>query len=114
MGTAIDKAVDHYESLGLGHHCVEEWDNLAVYWRPLSLWEKRSIYPPDKTPDELAPADVLIRKALDRDLKPLFTVEDRERLMRKVDQWVVQRLAVLIMAPVRPDPDEQVRQAEKN
>src|SRR5215471_3381114 len=113
MGVAIDAAVAHFEAQGVRKMKVEEWGDLEVYWRPLTLFEKRKIFPAGKSVEQTVAADVLIHKALDKDGKPLFELADRERLMRQVDQAIVDRIVGRILGSATASLSDAVEDAEK-
>lgn len=112
MGTAIEAAVAHFEAQGTKSMAVPEWGGLQVYWKPLTLFEKRRIFPPGRQPEQTVSADVLIHKAMDQEGKPLFTLADREQLMRQVDQYVIDKIASKILAGA--SDRDAIEQAEKN
>ena len=97
----IDRAKAHFESLGTQSISIEEWpdDNgkpTVIYWTPINLSEKNRI--PQKTngnvlADASVLADIVIWKALDKDGKKIFTIEDKLSLMHNVDSEILSRIA---------------------
>lgn len=107
MSEILDRAKAHFTSLGRQQMDVAEW-GVTVYWTPLTLHQKRKLISPDHPPDELLPARVVIEKAQDIGGKPMFSIDDYEDLIHRVDQVVLTRLATAMMSV--PTPGE----AEKN
>ena len=78
---------------------VPEWDT-TIYAKPLTLAEKRKLYRNLGAKSEDISSmmvDALIMKAEDKDGKKVFTPDDRDRLMNKVDPDVVSAIATEIL-----------------
>ena len=78
---------------------VREWDT-TIYAKPLTLAEKRKLYRNLGAKSEDISSmmvDALIMKAEDKDGKKVFTPDDRDRLMNKVDPDVVSAIATEIL-----------------
>jgi hypothetical protein len=109
--SAIDQVTQHFDALAI--RCIEvpEWD-LEIYVKPFTLAEKSKIYKLAQDDDLALMAYVLIHKALDRQGNPLFTLEDKIKLMRHADVNVVSRLAADIM--LAPEVSEQKKPSRTN
>ena len=111
----IDRAKSHFESLGVQHIEVPEWEDehghpTVIYWNPVTLAEKKKIFHSDITGgmvinDVAVLADIVIMKSLDKDGKKLFQPEDKLPIMHKVDSDVLARTATAIMKT--PTPNDQ-------
>lgn len=104
----IDRAKAHFEKLGTQSISIEEWTDedgnpTIIYWTPITLSEKNKIA--QKTggnvlADASVLADIVIWKALDKDGKKLFTIEDKIALMHKVDSEILARIAnAMVVTP---------------
>ena len=112
----IDRAKSHFESLGVQHLEVPEWEDehgqeTVIYWNPITLSEKKKIFSKADSAGGMAfndvgiLADIVVMKSLDKDGKKLFKPEDRIAIMHKVDSDVLARIATAIMKT--PTPDDQ-------
>ena len=105
----IDSAKSHFESLGVQHIEIDEWKDEAgnpsvVYWNPITLSEKNKLFKKsDNLNDVGILADVVVMKALDKDGKKMFTLEDKLALLHKVDSDVLSRLATAMIQAITPD-----------
>ena len=105
----IDRAKSHFESLGVQHIEVEEWkdeDNnpSVIYWNPITLSEKNKLFKKsDNLNDVGILADIIVMKAIDKDGKKLFTLEDKIALMHKTDSDVLSRIATAMVQVITPD-----------
>tara|TARA_Y100001970_G_C13827694_1_gene648128 strand:- start:332 stop:673 length:342 start_codon:yes stop_codon:yes gene_type:complete len=105
----IDRAKSHFESLGVQSIEIEEWKDEAgnpsiIYWNPINLSEKNKLFKKsDNMNDVSILADILIMKAIDKDGKKLFTIEDKIPLMHKVDSDVLSRIATEMVKAINPD-----------
>ena len=105
----IDRAKSHFESLGVQSIEIEEWKDEAgnpsiIYWNPIYLSEKNKLFKKsDNMNDVSILADILIMKAIDKDGKKLFTIEDKIPLMHKVDSDVLSRIATEMVKAINPD-----------
>ena len=79
----IDRAKSHFESLGVQSMEIPEWkdeDNnpSVIYWNPITLSEKNKLFKKsDNLNDVGILADIILMKAIDKDGKKLFTLEDK-------------------------------------
>jgi hypothetical protein len=99
---AIEFAVEHFSSKGVRKIEVPEWKDadgnaLEIFVSPMTLAEKRRLYKGTKADDIGVLADVLIMKSKDSEGNKLFSLEDKETLMFKVDPDVLSRVAEEIM-----------------
>ena len=111
----IDRAKSHFESLGVQHIEVPEWEDehghsTVIYWNPITLGEKKKIFSSDISGgmvinDVGVLADIVVMKSLDKDGKKLFQLEDKIAIMHKVDSDVLAKIATAIMKT--PTPNDQ-------
>lgn len=103
----LDRAQEHFESLEGQSIEVPEWgedgEPLVVYFDPMTLREKTKLYKMAKNDDMALLAYALIFKATTSDGEKMFTIEDKVRIMNKVDPAVVARIAKRIIGA---DDDE--------
>ena len=101
MSDILDKAKEHFKSIDRKIIEVPEWGQ-TVYSKPLTLADKRILTRNTKPDDVTLFADVLILKAEDKEGKKLYSLEDKQTLMRSVDPEVVARVAqdILSVVPV--------------
>lgn len=99
--SAIDNAVKHFEEQDVRVTVVPEWGDengaLEIYSKPLTLSETAKLYKMSKEDDLVMMAYVLIFKALNSEGEKLFTIEDKQKLLNKVDRDVLVRVASEIM-----------------
>lgn len=99
----IAAARKHFEAMETRSMPVPEWtpegaaEPMRVYWQPLTLRERSTIYKHAKNDDMQALARAIIVAARDAQGDRLFTIEDLPVLMRQVDPAVVTRLASSIL-----------------
>ena len=85
--SVIDRAKSHFESLGTQSMEVPEWKDddgnpTVIYWNPITLAEKKRLFQKsDNLNDVGILADIILMKAIDKDGKKLFTLEDKLALM---------------------------------
>jgi hypothetical protein len=97
--SVIDIAKSHFENIGVQSMEVSEWKDengkpVTLYWNPITLLEKnRLLKKSDNLNDIAILADVLVMKALDKDGKKIFKLEDKQTLMEKADPNILQRIA---------------------
>ena len=78
---------------------VFEWKDengkpVTLYWNPITLLEKNRLLKKSDTLNDIAIlADVLVMKALDKDGKKVFKLEDKQTLMNSADPNILQRIA---------------------
>ena len=97
--SVIDRVKNHFETLKTITIEVPEWKT-TIYAKPLTLNEKRKLYRNlgSKGDDiSLMMVEDIILKAEDKDGKKLFTSDDRDRLLNKVDSDVVSDIASHIL-----------------
>ena len=101
MGDILEKAKEHFKAIDRKLSEVPEW-GITVYAKPLTLADKRILTRNTKPDDVTLFADVLILKAEDKEGKKLYSLEDKQTLMRSVDPEVVARVAqdILSVIPV--------------
>ena len=95
----LDQAEEQFNSIKRKTIEVPEW-NTTIYAKPLTLNEKRKLYRNlgSKNDDiSLMMVESVILKAEDKDGKKMFTVDDRDRLLNKVDPDVVSDIASHIL-----------------
>ena len=95
----LDHAEEQFSSIQRKQIDVPEW-NTTIYAKPLTLAEKRKLYRNLGAKSEDVSSmmvEALIMKAEDKDGKKLFTPDDRDRLMNKVDPDVVSAVATEIL-----------------
>ncbi len=99
---AIDRAKAHFNSLEVKKIVVPEWgdDNapLEIYAKPLTLQETSKLYRMAQEDDMAMLAYVLIYKALDSNGDQIFSLEDKQTLLTKVDRNVLIKVSNEIMA----------------
>lgn len=112
MAGVLDRAVAHYAPDAMLSTTVPEWGEggvpLVVYFHRLTLADIDRLAVDTRRG---ADARLVIRKALDAEGAPLFTVADEPKLTGKVDPWVVKRLALDIVTRSR-GPTPAARSAE--
>ena len=97
--SVIDIAKSHFDNIGVQSMEVFEWKDengkpVILYWNPITLLEKnRLLKKSDNLNDIAILADVLVMKALDKDGKKIFKLEDKQTLMEKADPNILQRIA---------------------
>ena len=107
--SVIDRAKSHFESLGTQSMEVPEWKDddgnpTVIYWNPITLAEKKRLFQKsDNLNDVGILADIILMKAIDKDGKKLFTLEDKIALMHKVDSDVLAKVATQILQTITPD-----------
>lgn len=98
---AIDRAVNHFDSIEVKKLEVEEWSDgespFVIYAKPLTLKESQSLYRLSKNDDLALLAHAIISKSLDEDGNKHFTLEDKVRLMNNVDVGILTKIGTWIM-----------------
>ena len=95
----LDQAEEQFSSIKRKTIEVPEWDT-TIYAKPLTLNEKRKLYRNLGARNDdisLMMVEAIILKAEDKDGKKLFTIDDRDRLLNKVDSDVVSDIASSIL-----------------
>ena len=107
----IDNAVSHFSGLQTRVIKVEEWGDdkgpLEIYVTTFTLHEKGRLFAKGNVSDVNALADILIMKAKDSKGDQMFTLDDKHRLVHKVDADVLSRVANEIMVPVPTNIQEE-------
>lgn len=111
--SVIDQITEHFESFGRQHIDVPEWGKpngppVAIYWRPMTIADRRKVTKRGQDPDISMFVDVLLLKALDAEGGPMFREEDRFTLMNRAESSVITRVASAILAV------PSIEDAEKN
>ena len=99
MSDILEKAKEHFKAIDRKIIDVPEW-NITVYAKPLTLADKRILTRNTKPDDVTLFADVLILKAEDKEGKKLYSLEDKQTLMKSVDPEVVARVAQEILSVI--------------
>ena len=107
---AIERAKAHFDTLDIKKIDVPEWgedgQSLLIYSKPLTLQETSKLFRMAKDDDMAMLAYVLIYKALDANGDKIFSLEDKNALLNKVDRNVLIRVANEIMAE---QPEAEVK-----
>ena len=107
--SVIDRAKSHFESLGTQSMEVPEWKDddgnpTVIYWNPITLAEKKRLFQKsDNLNDVGILADIVLMKALDKNEKKMFNLEDKIALMNNVDSDVLAKVATKIIQNISPD-----------
>ncbi len=105
----IDRAKSHFESIGIQSIEVPEWKDedgkaSVIYWNPINLYEKNKLFKKsDNLSDVSILADIVVMKALDKDGKKIFKLDDKMDLMTKVDSDVLSRIATSMVQVISPE-----------
>jgi hypothetical protein len=103
----IDRAKAHFDTLEIKKITVPEWGEedkpLEIYAKPLTLQETQKLFAMSKDNEMTMLAYVLIYKALDGNGNKIFSLEDKQALLMKVDRNVLIRVANEIMAEQSPE-----------
>ena len=97
--SVIDIAKSHFDNIGVQSMEVSEWKDenakpVILYWNPITLLEKNRLLKKSDTLNDIAIlADVIVMKALDKDGKKVFKLEDKQTLMNSADPNILQRIA---------------------
>ena len=110
----IERVKAHREALGRKVIEVEEWPDddgqpTVMYAKPISLGELRKWYKGINGDDISVLVDVIIAKAEDEAGERLFTLEDKQPLLRIAEFSVVSRIAGAMM-----DHESDLDDIEKN
>ena len=105
----IDRAKSHFESIGIQSIEVPEWKDedgkaSVIYWNPINLFEKNKLFKKSENLSDVSIlADIVVMKALDKDGKKIFKLDDKMDLMTKVDSDVLSRIATAMIQVASPD-----------
>ena len=102
----LDQAKEHFASIETQSLEIPEW-GLTVFWRPWTVNERQKVWGAIKQSGKEAElsARVLIAKALDKDLKNVFSVGDLRTLCFDVDSSVLERVALSIIGEQQSSDD---------
>lgn len=104
----IEAAREHFDAKATRTAEVPEWGApgtpLIVYFTPMTLYERDRIQRNGAKSDGAYLAAAVIEKALFEDGEKMFTIADKNFLMREVDPVVVGRLATKLTSA--PTPEE--------
>ena len=94
---------------------VPEWDNLEMYFGPLTVDDMESVQSRVRNPDSQFELQVLmlIHKARDVDGKALFAFGDKVVLMKEADLTILQRVIAFMWEGV-PTLELATEQVEQN
>lgn len=100
---AIDQVKKHYADLGVQQMEVPEWGEddkpLVVRWLPVTVSEAQQFMALGESKGYIARnVDVIVKKALGPDDKPLFTLDHKNILRNHADASVVNRVAGMILS----------------
>jgi len=113
----IERAKSHFESLGVQSIKIEEWTDehgkpSIIYWNPITLSEKNKLFKSSNNLNDVSIlADVVIMKAIDKEGKKLFSIDDKIIIMNKVDSDVLSKIATSMVQSI--SPDEVKKNSEK-
>lgn len=120
----LQRAAEHLQEQGIKTIEVPEWGEegegpLVIHARPVTLEDRRKCIARNKDDQMGQLAELVILKALDADLKPLFKRTDKTFMMRRTDDVVLSRIADEIMGEAFEDPEtgdriEPLEHAAKN
>ena len=105
----LDRAKSHFENIGVQSIEVPEWKDEAgkptvIFWNPINLFEKNKLFKKsDNMSDVSILADIVVMKALDKDGKKIFKLDDKMELMTKVDSDVLSRIATSMVQVISPE-----------
>lgn len=110
----IERVKAHRENLGRKTIEVEEWPDesgqpTVIYAKPITLGELRRWYKGINGDDISVLVDVIIAKAEDEAGERMFTLEDKQPLLRIAEFSVVSRIAGEMM-----DHSDDLDEIEKN
>jgi len=98
----LERVKAHREALGRKEIEVAEWSDddgapTIFYASPITLSEMRKWYKGITGEDISVLVDVVIAKAEDKDGKKVFTMEDKQPLLRTAEFSVLSRIATAMM-----------------
>lgn len=83
----------HFNDIPLKYIEVREWmiegKPLKIYYKPITVVEQRHIYKLIKKDDVAFLVETLLVRALDSDGKRLFTLADKDFLLKKASYYVI-------------------------
>jgi len=106
----LNAAASHFKALPIQEIVVPEWvvdgTPLKIFWRQRNVLQDAKIFADGM--DNTRFVDVVIMLARDASDRPMFTLEDKQALLRAVDPEIIKRIALaMLKAP-------SIEQAEKN
>ncbi len=110
MSDLMDRILSRY-SERLTRIVVPEWGDddgpMVLYAKPYTIQDDKHMtqFLRDDNPEGFV--EVLVRKALDAEGHPVFSVEDKPRLRRAADASVIKRVAMEIMASITTEDAEK-------
>lgn len=112
MKKILDIAIEHFANQGSRKILVPEWKDetgkpIEIYVTPMTLAEKKRLYHGSKTDDVSILADCVIMKSEDSKGHKMFSVNDKQDLMYKVDPDVLSDIATKIMTTPSPEDYEK-------
>lgn len=89
--TILEKATAHFDSVGTKKIKIPEWDSV-IYATPFTLTEKGSLLKFSKGKDAEFMVRTLILKAMDKNGKKVFDLDDKASLMGHAHTSVIERV----------------------
>ncbi len=94
----VDRAKAHAESLGRKEVEVPEWlddegNPTVIYSKPITMFEMKKWWNGINKDDITIFVDLIIGKAEDREGNKVFTLEDKQPLLRSAEYSVLARIA---------------------
>jgi len=102
----LDKAIAHFDALGTKKIKIPEWDS-NIYTTPFTLGEKRALLKFSNGNDAEFMARTLILKAMDKDGKKVFGLDDKPTLMGHAHSSVIERIVGEIAETPSPKEIEE-------
>jgi hypothetical protein len=102
----IDKLKDDFQSLGVQSMDIEHKDGSVskVYWNPITLSEKKKLFDKSTNINDVSLlADIVVMKAIDKDGKKLFSLEDKLILMHSVNSETIANVATAMVQTLNPE-----------
>jgi hypothetical protein len=102
----IDKLKDDFQSLGVQSMDIEHKDGSVskVYWNPITLSEKKKLFDKSANINDVSLlADIVVLKAIDKDGKKLFSLEDKLSLMHGVNSETIANVATAMVQTLNPE-----------
>jgi hypothetical protein len=96
--SVLDRVKAHAESLGRKQVEVPEWidddgNPTIIYCKPIVMFEMRKWWAGINKDDVSIFVDIIIAKAEDAEGQKMFTLEDKQPLLRKAEYSVLARVA---------------------
>ena len=108
----IERVKAHKDALGRNLIEVPEWGDedgtpLHIYSQPIVMYEMRKWYKGINADDISVLVDLIIAKAENVDGEKLFTLEDKQPLLRTAEFSVLSRISGAMMESLDPDDIEK-------